>query len=167
MKEKNKTKAIDVSLAAQVSDKVEIVNVLLKQSSCYRKPEAGKTKIGLEIKCDIKHEVDKKNSIIIVFPDFRLKGYHEKQQKEEPILNIEAVFVLIYRISSFTDLGKEHFEAFANTNGIYNAWPYWREYVQNTIARMGLPPLTIPVFRIVKPAEKPIKKTTKSKKQTS
>ncbi len=149
MKEKNKKKEIDVSLAARVSSKVEIVNVLLKQSSCYRKPDTGKAKIALEIECDTTYEIDKKNSIITVLPNFKLKGYSEKKEADEPALKIEAVFVLIYKVSNFKDLKKKHFEAFANTNGIYNAWPYWREFVQNTIARMSLPPLTIPVFRIV------------------
>jgi preprotein translocase subunit SecB len=31
-------------------------------------------------------------------------------------------------------------------NGIYNIWPYWREYVQTTTSRLGLPPLTLPVL---------------------
>jgi preprotein translocase subunit SecB len=33
-------------------------------------------------------------------------------------------------------------------NGVFHVWPYWREMVQNTLARMGLPPLILPVFRV-------------------
>ena len=38
-------------------------------------------------------------------------------------------------------------EAFANTDAVYHAWPYWREFVQSSMARMGLPPIMIPLFR--------------------
>jgi len=64
--------------------------------------------------------------------------------------------------------------AFARTNGIYNAWPYWREFVQNMIARMNLPPLVIPVFRLFGQAppfnlyeHKPVKKLAKRSKKVT
>jgi hypothetical protein len=38
--------------------------------------------------------------------------------------------------------------AFATINEVFNAWPCWREYVQNVVARMGLPSITVPVFRV-------------------
>ena len=42
------------------------------------------------------------------------------------------------------------FDGFASINGVYNAWPYIREAIQNTTARMCLPPLTLPVYRVPK-----------------
>jgi len=44
---------------------------------------------------------------------------------------------------------------FAETNGLYNAWPYWREFVQNTAARMSLPGLTVPVLRLGRSQPRP------------
>jgi preprotein translocase subunit SecB len=50
-------------------------------------------------------------------------------------------------VTSLEGLTEAHLDAFAKTNAVFNAWPYWREFVQSTTVRMGLPPLVTPVFR--------------------
>ena len=47
-----------------------------------------------------------------------------------------------------TVVGEEGPEAFAQVNAVFNAWPYWRELVQASLARMSMPALTVPVFRV-------------------
>ena len=37
-------------------------------------------------------------------------------------------------------------EYFMTINPISNAWPYWREFVQNMSSRMGFPALTVPLL---------------------
>jgi len=39
-------------------------------------------------------------------------------------------------------------EEFGRYNVGYHIWPYWREYVQNACARLGLPPIPVPMYRI-------------------
>jgi hypothetical protein len=39
-------------------------------------------------------------------------------------------------------------ETFGRYNVGYHVWPYWREYVQNTCARMGIPPIPVPMYRL-------------------
>jgi len=158
-KKENKDNAIDYGLAAKVSEKVNIANVVLIQGSFFRKPNTNRVKLSLNIGLNIKHEVDKKNSAIMVFPEFKLDGFPEKQNEKEPSLHIEAVFVLVYKIANLEGLKDENFKAFAHANGVYNAWPYWREFVQNVTSRMGLPPLIIPVFHLFPPAKSKAKPT--------
>jgi hypothetical protein len=38
-------------------------------------------------------------------------------------------------------------DVFARVNGIYNAWPYLREFVQTSLGRLGLPPFELPLLR--------------------
>jgi hypothetical protein len=64
-----------------------------------------------------------------------------------PLLSIKSVFVLVYSIESMSEFSDNQLSAFANTNGVFNSWPFWREFVLNTTGRMGVPPITIPVFR--------------------
>ena len=45
----------------------------------------------------------------------------------------------------FTD---EALEAFAKTTGSFAVYPYAREYVQDVTGRLGLPPLTLGLFKI-------------------
>jgi len=40
-------------------------------------------------------------------------------------------------------------EMFGRTNGVYNAWPYIREAFQSLTVRLGLPPFTLPLMRLV------------------
>ena len=38
---------------------------------------------------------------------------------------------------------------FGQVNAVFNAWPYWRELVQSSLARMSMPILTVPVYRVL------------------
>lgn len=64
-------------------------------------------------------------------------------------VSIEATFLLVYSIDQSIPLEHECLEHFANTNGPYNVWPYWRELVQTGASRVGLGAITVPVFRPV------------------
>ena len=68
----------------------------------------------------------------------------EKLQAE-----VRATFELSYEIPEEESFSPEELEAFGEVNAVFNAWPYWRELVQASLARMSLPPLTLPVFRVV------------------
>ena len=63
-------------------------------------------------------------------------------------MRIEARFAITYAIGNHDDLTEDNYEAFGQRNGVYNVWPYWREFVQSTTVRMGLPALTLPVYKI-------------------
>lgn len=159
-----KTKAIDYKLAVVVSDRVNVQDVRLIETRCGQSPGANQGKHFLEIDCDTRVEVDKERKCVLVFPTFTLNGFRSESKRDEPDLTIKATFVLLYSLNSCRGLKKENYEAFADTNGIYNAWPYWREYVQSVIGRMNLPPLTIPVFRLVEPAKEGKKVKAKRRK---
>jgi preprotein translocase subunit SecB len=68
----------------------------------------------------------------------------EKLQAE-----IRGTFELSYEIPDDDSFSSEELEAFGEVNAVFNAWPYWRELVQASLARMSMPPLTMPVFRLV------------------
>jgi len=166
-KKKMSAPGLDYGLAAAVSDRVAIENVRLISCNCYETPMAGQGKHGLKINCEARAEADKKKGYVLVFPSFKLQAFPVGGKKKEADLLIEATFVLIYKAKNLGGLGEANFDAFGKTNGIYNAWPYWRELVQNTVARMCLPPLTIPVFRLLPPKLKKVKaRKVKSEKTT-
>ena len=55
-------------------------------------------------------------------------------------------FELQYVVPQDTELSEGLLEEFAKSNGVFNAWSYWREFIQSTLVRMGLPPLALPVY---------------------
>jgi hypothetical protein len=68
-------------------------------------------------------------------------------------LSLQAAFDLLYELPKAKDFSAAALSHFANVNGVYNAWPYWRELVQSITVRMGLPPVVLPVFRIAPPGQ--------------
>jgi hypothetical protein len=128
-------------------------------------PEASFGRKDFGINYSAEAQVDKKNGYVFVIPQFHFEAF-VKAKTKEPAVVIDASFLLAYKIENFNGLTKKAFELFANINGIYNAWPYWREFVQNSIVRMGLPSLSIPVFRIVEsPKENTVGKKSVKKKR--
>jgi preprotein translocase subunit SecB len=62
-------------------------------------------------------------------------------------LSVEAHYGLMYRIESLENFAPDDKVHFGQLIGLNNAWPYWREFVQSLTARMGFPPLTLPLIR--------------------
>ncbi|RME58335.1 hypothetical protein D6779_06640 [Candidatus Parcubacteria bacterium] len=72
----------------------------------------------------------------------------DEESKKNPPISIRAVFNITYKVDNLRSFDEEHLRAFAEVNGIYNAWPYWRELLHSDLARMGLPALIAPSLRI-------------------
>ena len=78
-----------------------------------------------------------------------------KGEKHGPVLiSIQCAYVLEY---TFMVHGgpegaelQRHLDAFARVNGVFNVWPYFRELVQSLSARMAIPPIVVPVYRVSK-----------------
>jgi preprotein translocase subunit SecB len=64
--------------------------------------------------------------------------------------NIRASVVLVYTFEE-TAPPEGKLASFAQVNAVYNAWPYLRELVQSLTVRMGMPPLTLPLYRVHAP----------------
>jgi preprotein translocase subunit SecB len=140
-----------LELAAPVSARVQIQGVLLIESSVKRGADTsiGQAEFRVNINIsNVQYGADRANGKLFVVPTFTLKAERVTESEGTLILSIDASFALHYSIQSIGDFEDESIKAFALTNGVFNAWPYWREYVQSTAARMGLPPIVIPVFRL-------------------
>jgi hypothetical protein len=59
-----------------------------------------------------------------------------------------AFFRVTYTISGDEPVSSGDLDQFAHWNAVFNAWPYWREYLSSTINRSGLPRVVLPVMRV-------------------
>jgi hypothetical protein len=68
-------------------------------------------------------------------------------------VEIEAEFCTQYNIRDGVEEEeiRPALEEFGRYNVGYHVWPYWREYVQSVCARMGIPPIPVPMYRIPQP----------------
>jgi len=64
--------------------------------------------------------------------------------QENPSLEIKATFNALYRANEKLD--PDILEAFSEQNIGYHVWPYWRELVQSSCARLNVAPLEIPFY---------------------
>lgn len=65
-------------------------------------------------------------------------------------LEIKAEFGVQYEIIDGVDLTKmeSSLAAFCQHNVGFHVWPYWREFVHSTCARMGIPLVPIPMYQL-------------------
>lgn len=59
------------------------------------------------------------------------------------LLLVEASFNLSYQLKNMDNISLDDLSVFARINALHNAWPYWREFVQNMTMRMGIQPITL------------------------
>lgn len=147
----NESPANPLELATPVSAKVQIERVYLVSSTFKREveftAEPGRYRVSLNVS-GVTHRIDPIKGGLAVLPSFSLVASGKDDTSPQTLLSIDASFVLEYKVDGINDFSQDQLEAFSWTNGVYNAWPYWREYVQNTSCRMGLPQIVIPVFRL-------------------
>ncbi len=64
--------------------------------------------------------------------------------EEKKALLFDVLYAVQYVVTDPDRTIDEHtFEVFCKTNAVYNSYPYYREYVQSTCARMGIPPIVM------------------------
>ena len=129
--------------------KVEIEDVRLVEANVatrVRSPsDTGAVDLLVNREAEIS-EHQEENGTFFVMATMRAQLVPE-QAKEDALVSIETRFELEYRLPEGFRVDPQTLTAFAETNGIYNIWPYWREFVQSTFVRMGLPPLVLPLLR--------------------
>jgi len=61
---------------------------------------------------------------------------------------VRGIFELSYQVPADEKFSSDELKGFGKVNAVFNAWPYWRELVQSSLARMSMPVLTVPVHRL-------------------
>jgi hypothetical protein len=72
----------------------------------------------------------------------------EHVQERSPYASVSAAFVVIYQISDGPKPSDEDIEAFGQANGVFNITPYWREFLNSSLVRAGLPAFLTPVMKL-------------------
>jgi hypothetical protein len=86
---------------------------------------------------------------------FTFAAWFETAPGVEAPYELFARFRLQYSVGSGPRLSDEDIHQFAAWNSMFNAWPYWREYLSSTINRAHLPQFVVPVMRLPSPSEQP------------
>lgn len=71
-----------------------------------------------------------------------------KEDDDSREVKIVADLELTYRLKKGQEMPKsQEADAFARVNGIFNSWPFVREYIHSCLTRLGLPPFDLPLLQ--------------------
>lgn len=81
-----------------------------------------------------------------------MSGAETKEEiaDDEVYVEITTEFCAQYDMDGTADENalRPALEEFGRYNVAYHVWPYWREYVQSVCARIGVPPIPVPMYRL-------------------
>jgi len=139
MSEKKKYKLSPKEYSA-ILNKLDIGEIhLVKNSAKVDRAKLGeKNKISINDKA--KFEQTSKD-IATIHHTYKLLATNNGDE----FLKIEATFCVILRDAS--EASKDFFEIYKDMSLPMTTWPFFREFVNNTTARMGIQPLTIPLIK--------------------
>ncbi len=138
-----------MSLVTEVAATVEIAEVTFLQFSATRDESFSLEPTTVEFKYRTRVRAETANEpCIVVLADFLMEARPEEGDAPKPCCEICAQLSLTYKTPKAGEFSQEHLDAFGRMNGIYNAWPYWREFVQSSSNRMGLPALVVPSLKV-------------------
>lgn len=132
---------------SRVASRVQIVNVELVGAHYERLDD------GLEVTAFSRELVPEfrvglewglSDSVLLVVATFATAFDEEDDQP----YSIVGRFRLSYEVSGETVLDDEDVTQFVHWNAMFNAWPYWREFVSNYLDRGQLPRFVVPVMGV-------------------
>ncbi|MFP3937083.1 MAG: hypothetical protein ACLFVW_01985 [Phycisphaerae bacterium] len=139
---------VAMSQVAEVAREVELKDIRVVSFAAEQRPELIGPKMDVRQGIDTETTADAEAGEIRVTARFTADALPLEQESADVAVRIAVTFELAYHCEAVEGLSEEALEAFGKINGVYNSWPYWREFVHSTTARMGLPPLIMPVFRL-------------------
>jgi len=140
----------ETQLAIAVHQNAQISNVRLARSKVTSdRPEiAIKDLVSVSMGVKAK-QADGPSGQLLVEVSFRLAGSRKGDQaKNKTAFCVECTFEVTYQLRPEFTPTTEQAKAFKDGNAIFNCWPYCRQYVQETIQRIGYPPLLLPFLRV-------------------
>ena len=167
-----------LSSASRVGHVVDLDSISIVEGHFFTasKPESISTD-SLVFEMKPTHFFDEKNKKISVRVNLGIKSKDAANSKSVRVgFEIRATFDLLYSLKVEPppkDARDFFFESFASLSSLHHVWPYWREFVDSSIRRMGLPYFQTPLIQFkqedVAPKEKPKKTIAKppSKEKTA
>lgn len=136
--------------AANVAGSVAVVSIRFVSFSALTGarfpndlPEKVEPRIGFTEPVHERHE-----NLFSVRSTFLCRLNSEQSENSAPLFDLRATTELIYAHDPEKTFSDHEIAAFVRLNAPFNAWSYWRELTQSSLARLGLPVFPLPLFRL-------------------
>lgn len=147
MAKKKTTKSIpELDMALEVSNSTELEDIALIESRCklFPVPQDGNGGYDYDISASTDYNVEQENNSLLV--KVRLK-FKAKNKHVNDVVLLVAEYIAVYNFKTEKDFSAEQYTRFTDYCSVFHVWPYWREFVQRSIASLRMPPLTLPPFK--------------------
>lgn len=121
---------------------IEIENIVLTSTEAYRKATLdGELPVETEVRSNY---IQKEDQFFTINCTLNLTA---GTKQDNPVIRVKCEYELVFKTEyKITD---DFFEVYKQLNLITSIWPFFREFVYNITSRMYLPPLTIPLFKVI------------------
>lgn len=133
------------------------VGVFLRNSKVYTHPgfHPHLEQKDLQVQYKARHlsefklmlDEDKENGVVAFQYEAGVRLVDDSvDEKDDKFIQIEivATFTSEYQLTEASAFEEDAMSEFLNHNVRFHVWPFWREYLQSTGTRMGLPVIPLP-----------------------
>lgn len=124
-----------------VLESLELDTLYLVELNSKFKEEFVSPSLNLDI--NEKHTFEQENTICKINYTYKLSAIDES--KENAAITVQAKYAVRYNITKDVIISKEFMKVFSDLTLGMLLWPYFRELVNNTVYRMNMPSLVLPL----------------------
>ena len=126
----------------EIIDKIHLATISLESSSCKLKSENISDKASkIQLNDDIDYQRIDENTVNLLI-EYKLSV----RKGRRVYLTIKAKYSII--LLADCKLTDEFIDIYIETNLRIHSYPYFRNFAQDTTSRMGIPPLTLPFYKV-------------------
>jgi AraC-like DNA-binding protein len=158
--ERQVAESFEVNRNAELRE-IRLADAVLRSKS----PDEG---IGESLKTEVSFKpgaseaAQDKLRLAVVF-GFRI--FEEADGNSIDLVNVDCQMVAEYALRPGYHPAESHIRAFHHANAVFNCWPFFREYIQSSIVRMGYPPPPVPFLRLLQRREEEDKNASAHRKR--
>lgn len=123
---------------------LEIENIFLSESS-FKVFDCSKNGGTIDLAFKDKYSFSEVGGKAFFIASFKMDGSLGKEENKETLFKMSGEFKIECNKEDDVAISKEFFEVFRDTSLVVFVWPYYREFIQNTLVRAGFPSLTLPM----------------------
>lgn len=141
-------------LAGKVAGRSSLATIRLMSSSIEHvdfAPPGARLEYAFDVSPSAQYEPGDEHLIVRVDYALQVRASVESDEKDaasEVLAHAEFTYVALFVADASEEFTEAEVESFAQTTGAFAIYPYAREYVQDVTGRLGLPPLTLGLFKV-------------------
>jgi preprotein translocase subunit SecB len=140
----------DSDLAIALHQNAQIIDLRLARAKASADRPGAELRTPIAASLDVKaKQIEGPSEQLFIEVSFRLTGTKKSDgAQEKTAVSVECTFEVTYQLKVDFTPTPEQIRAFKDGNAIFNCWPYGRQHIQDTIQRLGFPPLILPFLRV-------------------